>query len=192
MPVVVIDDYYDNYEYSKIWQELKFLSNDDKKLKDPMHLSSAIVNGNILKHADGLILDSVYKDRSVSNILTENRKIFSSEVISNLIRIHPFFSYYSSANFDITKMHYYSDGDYYDYHKDIAIITAVSWFFKSPKMFTDGDLLFESGPRIECLNNRTVIFPSFLRHSVTKLRMLEQDRGQDGRYAITQLTFING
>ncbi len=192
MPVVFIDEYYDKNAYSKIWQELEFLSNDNRKLKNPEQLNSARVNGNIIKQAKGLVLDSVYHDRSVSNILTENRKLFSPEVISTLVKIHPFFSYYNSANFDITKIHYYSDGDYYDYHNDTAIITLVSWFFKSPKKFVDGNLLFDSGSQIECVNNRTVIFPSILRHSVTKLRMLEQDRGQDGRYAISQFTVING
>ena len=190
MPVAIIDNYYDSIAYEKIWQEIIFLNNDVSKFKDPELLGSSKVNGITTKHAKGLHLDSVYQDRSVSNILVENRKLYSHEVITKLVSLHPFFNLFNNANFDTTKIHYYGDGDYYSLHKDRTAITAVTWLFKTPKKFLGGDLKFNDGTVVECVNNRTVIFPSFLVHSVTLLKMIENDNGHDGRYAISQFTGI--
>jgi len=192
MPIVVIDDYYDDDACSKIWQELVFLNNDDSKFKDPELLASGQVNSRVLKHAKGLHLDEVYKDRSVSNILNENRKLFSSEVVIKLINLHPLFNLLRNVDIDITKVHYYSDGDYYESHRDSTVFTAITWLYKTPKKFTGGDLKFNNNCIIECVNNRTVIFPSFLSHSVTLLKLNGKDTGHDGRYAITQFTGIIG
>ena len=192
MPVAVIDSYYDDDAYNKIWQELIFLNNDNSKFKDPQLLGSSQVGSKVLKHAKGLHLDAVYQDRSVSNILKENRKLFSSEITTKLIDLHPFFNLFNNADIDGTKVHYYGNGDYYEFHSDRSVITAITWLCKTPKKFIGGDLKFNNNYIIECVNNRTVVFPSFLPHSVTLLKLDSIDTGHDGRYAITQFTGITG
>lgn len=195
LPVVLLDNFYDEETYEKIWQELCFLNNDHKKLKTPEELDSAwtLVDGKkvFLKSTRGLILDTIYSDRNISNILIENRKIFNKDIINNLIKLHPFFRYLQTSNSDITKVHYYENLDHYKGHWDQSIITAVFWAYKSPKSFDGGDLMFEEELTIDCVNNRMAIFPSILTHEVTPIFIEDQLVGKNyGRYGITQFIGI--
>jgi Rps23 Pro-64 3,4-dihydroxylase Tpa1-like proline 4-hydroxylase len=194
-PIIILDNFYNNEESEKIWQELCFLNNDPRKLKTPEELESAwaVENGKkvFLKNNRGIILDSIYSDRSVSNILTENRKIFDKTIINNLTNLHIFFRYLETSNSDITKVHYYENLDYYKGHWDQSIITAVYWTYKSPKSFNGGNLVFENELTIDCVSNRMVIFPSVLTHEVTPICIEDQLIGKNfGRYGITQFIGI--
>jgi Rps23 Pro-64 3,4-dihydroxylase Tpa1-like proline 4-hydroxylase len=196
LPVVLLDNFYDNDTYEKIWQELCFITNDPKKLRTPEELDSTwtLENGKkvFLKNTQGVILDKVYNDRSISNILIENRKLFSKDIIDSLTNLHSFFRYLQISNSDITKVHYYENLDYYKEHWDHSIITAVFWAYKSPKSFEGGNLMFEDGLTVDCVNNRMAIFPSILTHEVTPIFIEDHLVGKNfGRYGITQLIKIN-
>jgi Rps23 Pro-64 3,4-dihydroxylase Tpa1-like proline 4-hydroxylase len=195
LPLVVVDEFYDQSSYEKIWDEICFLNNDPRKLKKPENLDSAYTIENsqkiYLKNTRGLILDEIYKDRSVSNILVENRKLFNADLISELLKLHGFFRYFNTSNHDITKLHYYENLDSYDFHIDQSIITAVTYFLNEPKKFSGGELLIENELEIDCIKNRVVIFPSILYHAVKKIEMSEQNTGKNlGRYSITQFIGI--
>ena len=191
LPVVVIDNYYSERVYEKIWQELSFLNNEPEKLLLPENTGSAYTtneNGQKIfsKKNKGIFLDEVYIDRSISNILVANRKIF--DVAEKLIDVDIFFRYVKESTRDKTLVQYYEDSDYYGYHCDKSVMTAITWFYKTPKMFTGGELVFENGPKIECNFNRFVIFPSILRHSVNKTCVPNNLLGENyGRYSISQL-----
>lgn len=192
LPVAVIDDFYDQEAVKKIWQEILFLSSGDK-MNDPSATGSAIDYDDdnqpvFLKKNKGLFLDEIYMDRNVSDILRENRKIFQTQIHDHLINYNPIFRYLTGANKDYTLLSYYEDSDYYSPHVDDATMTVISWFYSQPKKFTGGSLIFEDNITVDCTYNRTVVFPSILKHAVEPVNLENQYKNQNyGRYTLTQL-----
>ena len=190
LPVVVIDDFYSETECVFIWNELCFLNTPNKKLLPPEKTGTATSNdGQILKKNNGIFLDQLYLDRSFSNILNLNQKIFSLE--KNLTEKNVFFRYLKESNQDATLVQYYENSDYYKSHCDKSIITAISWFYQKPKAFTGGNLIFENNFKIECKYNRLILFPSILNHEVEEIKIGQNLLDQNfGRYSISHFISI--
>jgi len=194
LPVAIIDTFYDEDAVEKIWQELTFLNNDHRKLKDPKDTGSAwerdesAADGKrYLKQNKAASLDAVFADRSASNILIENRKLFSSEVVDELEKLNPIFRYVKYSTADATLISYYENQDYYLPHRDDATMTAITWFYKKPKAFSGGNLILEESLEIECMSNRCVIFPSMMLHSVDEINSITaMHETNSGRFAISQ------
>ena len=110
LPVIFIRDFYSNIELTSIFNELKFLSSIDrfKDPTDPDGPGTAMSNGVVLKSGKGMHLDVVYKDRSESDILKVNRKLFSKETTTLLESYHSFFRYVRRSNADNTCLLYTS------------------------------------------------------------------------------------
>ena len=172
---------------TSIFNELKFLSSIDrfKDPTDPDGPGTAMSNGVVLKSGKGMHLDVVYKDRSESDILKVNRKLFSKETTTLLESYHSFFRYVRRSNADNTKLHYYTNGDYYKSHVDDCVVTAISFFNIEPKGYRGGDLVLEHRLKIPCLNNSLVVFPSIMWHEVTPIVMYDFSPNM-GRYSMTQ------
>lgn len=188
---IVIDDFYTDEELAGIWQELDFLT---PKLKDPSQTGSATdSDGNLLKRNKGIFLDSSYNDRTISNILSVNRKIFSKEIVKVFDENYgPLFKLYKNSNFDSTLVNYYEKSDYYEPHEDLSIFTALTMLYKEPKNFTGGDLIFPGyDVTIECRSNRLVIFPSMTAHAVNSVNLTKSLDGNFGRYSIAQFISYN-
>lgn len=196
LPVVTIDSFYSEESEEKIMQELLFLNNDEKKLRTPENSGSAWIkdenypnNKKFLKKNKAVCLDVIYSDRNISNILNENRKLFSDEVIDSLINFNFIFRYLRYADIDSTLVSYYEDSDYYLPHTDSSVLTAITWFYKKPKSFSGGNIVIENSLEIECLSNRCVIFPSICYHSVKEINISSELRNKNyGRFAITQFS----
>jgi Rps23 Pro-64 3,4-dihydroxylase Tpa1-like proline 4-hydroxylase len=188
-PYIVIDDFYSENELTLIWEELNFLCYYEK-LQPPQNTGSAFIEGaKLLKQNYGLFLDDIFPNRVISNILTCNRKIFKD---LNIIKNHPnwFFKNFQ-YNQDYTILSYYENDHEYKQHHDVSNITCLSWFNKSPKQFLGGDLIFENGKKIEYKDNRYVIFPSIIKHQVSKVSMDSDCVGKKmGRFCITQFLCI--
>ena len=187
LPVIFIRDFYSNIELTSIFNELKFLSSIDrfKDPTDPDGPGTAMSNGVVLKSGKGMHLDVVYKDRSESDILKVNRKLFSKETTTLLESYHSFFRYVRRSNADNTKLHYYTNVDYYKSHVDDCVVTAISFFNIEPKGYRGGDLVLEHRLKIPCLNNSLVVFPSIMWHEVTPIVMYDFSPNM-GRYSMTQ------
>jgi len=188
-PFIVIKNLYDEHELNLIWEELNFLCYSQKFL-DPTESSSALdPDGKILKRNNCFFLDRTYTERKISNILSVNRKIFNfyDDIFSTSDSW--FFNEFRCER-DTTLISYYENGDYYEPHQDNAISTCLTWFFKSPKKFNGGNLsLIYKGSKIdiEVENNKCVIFPSNILHSVDKITMNDEDLNKKlGRFCITQ------
>ena len=190
LPIVQIDDYYDQSECSFIWNELCFLNNRPGKLDFPLDSGTAIdpITKKSLKKNTAIFLDKIYgENRAISDILTENRKIFSENVMNELENLHSFFKYIKSTRHDTTLISYYENSDHYKPHRDEAVLTLITWFYKQPKVFTGGELIIEENLKIDCEYNRTVILPSIFLHEVLPISMKQEHLGINyGRYAITQ------
>jgi hypothetical protein len=185
--VVVLDNYYDKEEYDCIFQECLFLSKDNK-LFAPENTGQP---GPDMKKNTGVFLDELYIGpyRRFSDILKYNRKIFNPNLVEELINVDVSFRQIKHATFDSTLLSYYGQEGYYRSHLDSTNITLISWFFKEPKSFTGGNLFFENDKNlsVECKNNRTIIFPSFLMHAVEPVNISEENvKNQFGRFALSQ------
>ena len=185
---IYIEDLYESAELNSIWQELEFL-NSNGKLLDPEMTASAKEDGVLIKKNKGVFLDVLYTDRNFSNILSINRKTLTSEIINQK---NSWYFKDICSNRDDTLISYYENNDYYKPHKDIALVTICSWFFKEPKKFTGGNFYFvDHNIKVEVKNNSAIIFPSHIRHAVDTIDMNEQDRNKGfGRYCISQFLSV--
>lgn len=189
-PYLKIENMYTDEELDLIHEELVFL-NHCNKLESAEKTGSALDNWKILKNNKGLFLDDVYKKREISNILMINRKLFNKEYLESYASLS--FGYRSilHCNYDATLISYYGNGDYYNPHFDVSLYTALTWFFKVPKLFEGGDLFFsEYDEKIDVQHNMTIIFPSFARHYVNEVSMDENIPRGYGRFCMSQFLYI--
>ena len=118
-PHLIVENMYNEKELELIWEELEFL-NKPGKLQDPENYGAAKVENEYATNSKAIILDDVYADRNISNILKINRKIFNySEIYSKLSPYHLKFLY---CNMDITKIRYYHNKEFYQNLSDRQII----------------------------------------------------------------------
>ena len=186
IPYYLVEDFYTEREENLIKQELDFLL---PSLKGPEGTMSATKQGETLKQNTGIFVDTVYTDRSYSQILTLNRKLFSllEEQKESLTNKDWFFKNQQTTG-DYTLVSYYEQSDYYKSHSDNALYTSLCWFYREPKSFSGGNLTFtDFDISIECKNNRMIVFPSMINHEVSEVRMDEEKVGQGlGRWCLTQ------
>lgn len=195
-PYIRIFDFYSEEELKLIWEELDFILND-RILNDPEKTGTATNEGVILKKNKGIFLDYLYVDRNTSNILTVNRKFFTSlpDILSK--SNHWIFkNSLSDVNWDNTLISYYENSDHYKKHYDVSAYTCLTWFFKKPKKFSGGDLIFpDFNLKIEVEDNSLIFFPSIIDHEVSEVKMNPEDTGKKlGRVCMTQFmghSFIN-
>jgi len=184
VPYVIIDDFYEPEELDLINRELEFTST---KLKDPEDTGSAFKADILLKNNKGVFLDELYRFREFSDILRLNRRLFSQEVVDELINCNFGFTFLKYCTYDTTLLSYYDNDDYYEPHTDICFISAVTWFHKQPKNFTGGEFVFtDYNISIEPKNNRCVIFFSFTKHNVTPIKIINNTVPASGRFSLTQ------
>ena len=191
-PHIIIENFYNEEELELIWEELNYYTKPGK-------LFEAKNYGGVVGYtsAKAIVLDSVYRNfsesggnnyRPISNILTVNRKLFTSGVLDVLAEIHDCCILANQSNSDVTKVRYYHNGDSYDPHTDRPFqFLAFSYFYKEPKKFEGGGLYF---PRydyeVPCENNSMIIFPGWVEHGVKEVKMEDSDYFDGyGRYAIT-------
>lgn len=191
-PHMIIENFYNESELNLIWEELNFYTKPGKFLEAKYY-------GGIVDYTNSkaLLLDSLYgeKYRSVSNILSVNRKLFDSGVLDHFASIHQCCILATKSNYDTTKVRYYHDGEYYDPHTDSSMqFLGFSYFYKEPKKFTGGSLTFpQYDYEITCDNNSMIIFPGWVEHGVTKVEIDESDYFDGfGRYAITSFFGCKG
>jgi len=177
VPHIIVNNLYTQNELSMIWEELNFLCYP-MKMDIPSRRESAydIETGEILKSNTILNIDGIYTDRKYSNILNINRKVLNPKFYKH--------NHWMFSNFiplcDTTLISYYENENYYKKHHDASAITVLTWFYKEPKKFNGGDLILSSGENdkvIEVKNNRCVIFPGAVHHTVTTVSM---DKKYDG------------
>ena len=187
-PHVIIDNFYNQEELELIWQELDFYTHPNKLV--PAKDYGGIVGST---NALALQLDGLYSgQREGSNILTVNRKLFDKEILKTISDTGGSFTIFDKSNDDITKVRYYHNGEYYNPHTDYTMnFLAFSYFFREPKKFKGGNLIFPKyNYEYECNNNSIIIMPGWVEHGVSEVNIEDSDYYDGwGRYAIT--SFIN-
>jgi hypothetical protein len=193
-PFLQIENLYSEDELILLWKEFDFLTHPDK-LESPENTGSALDEETKvpLKKNKGLFLDDLYSSRNISNILTITKQLFSPIILNAFSELSFGYENIKYTNRDATLLSYYENSEYYKSHRDEALYTAVTWFFKEPKSFSGGNFYFtDYGIKIEMQNNMAVIFPSFVKHAVDEI-ILEKnnDVTGHGRYSISQFLYIS-
>lgn len=185
-PHIIIQEFFNEEELADIWKELDFYSSS-KTFLDPLESGSAIEGDEVRKDNLCIELDGVYRNREQSNILRINRKIFHKDIYS-MAKLHWGLSPLNRVNADATLLSYYETGHHYKAHWDEAVVTCLTHFYKEPKSFTGGDLYFpEYDWKLETENNRCIIFPSSITHSVSRVGGMEDVPMHGwGRWTMTQ------
>ena len=193
-PHLIIENFYNDEELELIWEELKFYTKPGKLLEAKDY--GGVVQGT---NSHALVLDDLYRDyslrkeskpnfRNISNILTVNRKLFDPEILNTFAQIHDCCGIVKFVNYDLTKVRYYHDEEYYKPHTDTPFhFLAFYYFYKEPKKFTGGEVFF---PKYDyaysCSNNSTIIFPGWVEHGVKKVSIKDSDYYDGwGRYCIS-------
>ena len=166
-----------------------FVVQEDWWLLDLNNGSATSPDGELLKFNHCQYLEDVYQNRNHSSILQITEKIFMEN--RKFFMSHPHWYFpgtASNTNQHYTQLVYYENNDEYKSHRDCAQFTVLNWFYRKPKKFSGGNLYFEDFDlEIECLNNRTLIFPSVINHAAKPVIMEEKYIGQKyGRFCISQ------
>jgi Rps23 Pro-64 3,4-dihydroxylase Tpa1-like proline 4-hydroxylase len=181
-PHLIIEDFYNEDELKLIWHELNFLTSPNKLI--PANL----INSGDANHLS-IILDQVYNNRNISDILTINRKIFNEKILNDFIELNPLLSDFNLVNAELTKIKYYENYNQYKKHQDSARFTALTYFYKEPKAFEGGDLYFNDfNYTIKLKNNMLVLFTGVFWHESLPVS-LKQDGyiTGNGKYTMVQL-----
>ena len=184
-PHMIVKNFYNESELKLIWEELDFYTKDEK-LFDAHEFGGVVDKTN----SRAIWLDKVFdkKYRNLSNILKVNRKIFDSAILGAFSSIHDCCSIAKYCNYDVTKVRYYHDGDYYEPHIDKTVqFLGFSYFYREPKKFKGGELIFPKYDyTFSCDNNSLIMMPGWVEHGVSKVSIKDSDYFDGyGRYAVT-------
>ena len=183
-PHMIINNLYGKEELKLIWEELNFFTKPGKLLEAKDY--GGVVDRT---NARAVILDEVFaRHRKMSNILGVTRKLFTSSILEQFGEIHDCCYIAQQCNHDVTKLRYYHNDDYYEPHTDRTMqFLGFSYFYKEPKKFEGGELLFPKYDyTVPCDNNSIIIMPGWVEHAVSKVSIEDSDYFDGwGRYAIT-------
>ena len=184
-PHMIVENFYNDDELKLIWEELDFYTKDGK-LFDAQEFGGVVNKTN----SKAIWLDKVFdkKYRNLSNILKVNRKLFDSAVLEAFSSVHDCCSIAKFCNYDVTKVRYYHDGDYYEPHTDKTVqFLGFSYFYREPKKFEGGELIFPKYDyTFDCPNNSLIMMPGWVEHGVSKISIKNSDYFDGyGRYAVT-------
>jgi len=184
-PYIEIENFYTSEELNLIWEEIEFLYYDHKIERS--YGSGEDDDGIPLKTSRCIYLDQFYQDRrSLSNILTVNRKLYHNR--ERIFKSHSsWFFRECRITRDKTSFSYYENNDQYRPHTDRFYMTCLFWTFKEPKVFDGGRFLFpDYHHEIEVKNNKMLCFPSCITHEVTPVSLKEEYNGKKmGRVCIS-------
>lgn len=192
---LIIENFYSEDELRLIWRELEFLT-DKNKLKKPIETGSATKIDNVrgevitLKENKSIFLDDCYLDRSISDILKINRKIFYFAQQNNLEAYDPIFRTITKCDSDQTLISYYENDDYYLPHSDKSILTVLSYFIKNEEKILGGELVLNDfNLTIPIKNNMLIVIPGIYQHEVKKIKMDDNAYSTFGRYSMSQFLY---
>tara|TARA_B100000929_G_scaffold197636_1_gene156840 strand:- start:755 stop:1330 length:576 start_codon:yes stop_codon:yes gene_type:complete len=189
---MIVDDFYTLTEQDLIWEELESYHHLFKKDDKTGKFGTAIKDGKPLAKLNRIYLEELYSNnREDSNILTAYKKIVSKEVIENYERTTSSGKQFRITDCDCSIVSYYDNLDKYGEHFDSFMHTVLVWFYREPKRFKGGNLIFtEPNEKIECKHNRIIIFPSYYLHEIDEVTLEEKYRNKRlGRYCITHFYY---
>lgn len=185
------ENYFNKIELDSIFDELNFLNNP-YILENPKQTGSSQDNTILKKRNKGIWISDLYKNVSKSSLWRLSRKVLENNVLE-YSELHFSNRAVLNTNYSDVLLSYYENQDYYEPHTDASTVTVLFWFFKEPKRFEGGNLIFgDTDESIEVKNNSMVMFPSWATHSVTKIKMDTNVMNKKlGRYCLTMFLGIH-
>ena len=188
-PFLVVDNFYNKEEQNLIWTELD-------SHKENFVVDEGIANRGVAKNNNGkpianlsrIYLDELYENkRERSNILHCYQKLFTRKIINKYKEKTLAARTYGTTNTDWSQVSYYENNNNYDKHFDQFMHSCLIWFYRKPKRFDGGDLIFtDLNETVKCKHNRMILFPSYYYHKVNKVIMKEQYKNKGlGRFCLT-------
>lgn len=193
---LVVDDFFSLNELQLVWRELDYITSPNRMYPpDDIHSGAATMNGKPLKQNMVAPLMKLFNEPQYSDIFNLFGKVYSEEFGQIMDDMSNEFRYYQGSDHFNNRcfVSYYENEDYYKLHRDNAILTFLYWGNKEPKRFVGGDLTIpEIGVDVEYKNNRLVVFPSHLLHSVSSIKMIEDNEPFSGygRYCISYFLYL--
>tara|TARA_R110000787_G_scaffold89528_1_gene189438 strand:- start:1081 stop:1662 length:582 start_codon:yes stop_codon:yes gene_type:complete len=182
---VVIDNWYTKEELKKVYKEIDFYSDKDKLVTQ--HGNVATEHGKDQADCFRVHLSTVYniEGKKLSDILMLMDKMRQKTFHDHITKTCKIYRGFKNTNTDASMIAYYENSQYYEPHTDSAKYSILIWINKEPKKFTGGDLILpDLKQKIECKNNRLVLFPGYLYHEVTEVKMKGKYKIGDGRWCI--------
>ena len=182
---VVIDNWYTKQELKRVYKELDFYTDKDKLVTQ--HGNVAVKDGRDQADCFRINLNSNYtrEGQNLSNILTLMHKVRETKFHDHITKACGIYNGFKNTNTSSSMIAYYEDTQYYEPHTDTSKYSVLIWINKEPKKFTGGDLILpDLKTKIECKNNRLVLFPGMVFHEVTEVKMKDKHKLGDGRYCI--------
>jgi Rps23 Pro-64 3,4-dihydroxylase Tpa1-like proline 4-hydroxylase len=185
------ENYFNETELNFIFDELNFLNNP-YIFETPEQTGSSQSDNVLKKRNKGIWISDFYKNVSKSSLWRLSRKVLENNVLE-YSELHFSNRAVLNTNYSDILLSYYENQDYYEPHTDASTVTVLFWFFKEPKSFEGGNLLFgDTDELIEVKNNSMIMFPSWATHSVTKIEMDEKFMNKKlGRYCLTMFLGIH-
>jgi len=173
LQICIIDNIFTDTEYTQIYNELEYINKFQFFVNDSKAAGSAIIkNSYLTKHRYTLALDRYYENnRLSSSFLTYYKKGVDQVIKPNINSISKIWNLLFATDYDSTLLARFTEDGEYDSHIDSAAITQIFYIHNEPKQFTGGDLVFtDYNYTVEYKANRMILFPSFYKHKVTKVK----------------------
>jgi len=192
-PHLVVEEMYTENELFLIWEELNFLTKPHKFIENDQQTGKNLTSGKLKSESKSIILEDIYAEKCVSNILNVNKKLFFGGYFEIFSQINSQCMSILQQNRSITKIRYYEDNEEYLPHIDDYNYTCITFFHKFPKFFVGGELNFpDYNYEIPCNNNLMILFPSCIPHAANAVKMNnDQNCDGNGRYSMMQFLTIN-
>ena len=192
MKPFIKENFLSDVQLKAVWTEVAFLSN---RLFPPEGTYSARdeKTDQYLKKNTGVSIPQIM-DPAYSSICQLMSKILHEEFIEEALKVSPFYAYLKIINWQGYLLNYYTDGDFYKEHQDNFLISGILFLHKEPKRFSGGNLRLKVGNKtitVEPKNNRLVLFPSIIPHSVDTVSMEDGAEENSGRYSVAQFLTIH-
>ena len=179
-PHVLLEDFYTEGEMKTVMEETRNLN---PHLLPPEMSGTARhkETGQPLKYNSGLFLTDAMPNSEIAGLA---RRHMFQELVEQ-VDCPWWASQWRQCNSQSWMLSRYTDGQYYNAHVDLSQFTMLIWYYKEPKPFTGGDLVFPDYDNytIPCNNNTGIIFYGAMRHEVPPVR-------GTGRYCLTCFTSI--
>jgi len=181
-PILLIENVFSPDQLDVIWKELDYYCANDILLA-PEDTGGAYKKGKYVKQNSGLFLTDAWKGASYSAINKHISPILQSFPHADWVQDNKYFEEFQFNKVSVLVSNY-TDGDYYDAHRDLSLATCCLWLYKEPKQFAGGEFSFtQYDVEIECKNNSMVIFPGLYKHQVSPVSGVKNP--MDGRFCIS-------
>jgi hypothetical protein len=183
-PVIIIDNFVSKENYPHVKEEIAYLSKFAKgSPKDAGAATDA--DGNLLKKGSSLWFREFYAAPVYSPVMQSFFALLGNvelrKKISSYHKEMHWWGLASAENKGGFILNKYEEGDYYDYHKDESMYSAIA-YFQDDDSYEGGELIIEypnteKDKRLfEVKDNRMIIFPSHYRHSVVPIKNAKSPR----------------